>query len=148
MINSSVAYFLGHYGITIFVVVLMGFGLWRSHHLKGNRAIDFQFILLAFGGLLASPATATYHALLIVLPAGLLMLHSSADRGWNIFFALLYASIGFLPYSFFMRFEGKGYLSLLAYPRLWILATLFAGSILYIERLLKNELTPAIPRTT
>jgi alpha-1,2-mannosyltransferase len=133
LLDSRALYLFFHYGTTAFVALATLGGILRLRRFSEQRAMDFQFVLLCVGGLLASPATATYHMLILVLPVGILLLHSSEEKGWNIFFALTYASIGFLPYSLFKVCEGMGILSVIAYPRLWILATLFVGTLLYAE---------------
>jgi hypothetical protein len=46
-----------------------------------------------------------------------------------------YALIGFFPYRLTAGFEGRGGLSVLAYPRLWLLLALFIASIYCVWRL-------------
>jgi hypothetical protein len=79
--------------------------------------------ILGVGTLLAAPATATYHFDLLWLPVGLLV--SSFFRGHAVrsaYFILgAYALIGFFPYGHAYRFEGQGGLTVLAYPRLFLL---------------------------
>jgi hypothetical protein len=77
--------------------------------------------------LLLAPATATYHFALLWLPVGLLInfaLQKSA-RGCAYLMLGAYALIGVFPYRFTAPFEGRGGLSLLAYPRLWLLLAIF-----------------------
>jgi len=81
--------------------------------------------------LLLAPATATYHFVLLWLPVGLLI-NYFARAGRHLLAALLlgaYALIGFFPYRFTVPFEGRGALSALAYPRLWLLLAMFMGCL-------------------
>jgi hypothetical protein len=81
--------------------------------------------------LLVAPATATYHFVLLWLPVGLLV--SSCFREGAPLYAYFilgaYALIGFFPYGHAYRFEGRGGLTLLAYPRLFLLLAMFIGCI-------------------
>jgi hypothetical protein len=74
-------------------------------------------------GMLLAPATASYHFVLLWLPVGLLAAYFIRERAnalaaWIIF---MYALIGFFPYKFTMSLDGRGGLSVLAYPRLFLL---------------------------
>jgi len=101
---------------------------YKSTRRKDDRFLeDLTISIIMIGGLLVSPASATYHFLLLWLPAGL-MLRFLWFTGKKIGFFLflgLYGIIGFIPYSFFGGFNGKGVLTLLAYPRLIILSFLY-----------------------
>jgi hypothetical protein len=99
--------------------------------------------------LLLAPATATYHFILLWLPVGLLadyMLREGAPR-YAYFVLGVYSVIGFFPYRLTVPFEGRGGLTVLAYPRLFLLLTLFIGCIYFIwSRPARN--TPQISPTT
>ena len=84
--------------------------------------------VLTLGALLAAPATATYHGVLLWAGAGLLWKElDHAGRIWpRAALAGLYAAMGFLPYSVFLRFYDEGIFTVLAYPRLIILCLMFA----------------------
>jgi hypothetical protein len=144
LLDSRALYLFFHYGMTAIVALATLRGVLRLRRFSEPRAMDFQFVLLCVGGLLASPATATYHMLILVLPVGILLTRTSGEKWWNIFFALSYAGIGFLPYSLFRLFEGRGILSIFAYPRLWLLSTLFVGIMLYAEHALQAPLKHAV----
>jgi hypothetical protein len=77
--------------------------------------------------LLLAPATATYHFALLWLPVGLLVnfAFQKSAPGCAYFMLGAYALIGVFPYRFTAPFEGRGGLSMLAYPRLWLLLALF-----------------------
>jgi Glycosyltransferase family 87 len=84
--------------------------------------------------LLEAPATATYHFVLLWLPVGLLVHHlfCERDRASGYFILGTYALIGFIPYGHTQPFEGRGGLTVLAYPRLFVLLTLFIASVYFI----------------
>jgi hypothetical protein len=77
--------------------------------------------------LLLAPATATYHFALLWLPVGLLInfAFQKSARGCAYLMLGAYALIGVFPYQFTAPFEGRGGLSVLAYPRLWLLLAIF-----------------------
>jgi hypothetical protein len=84
--------------------------------------------------LLEAPATATYHFVLLWLPVGLLVHHlfCGRDRASGYFILGTYALMGFIPYGHTQRFEGRGGLTVLAYPRLFVLLTMFIASVYFI----------------
>jgi hypothetical protein len=84
--------------------------------------------------LLEAPATATYHFVLLWLPVGLLVHYffCERDRASGYFILGVYSLIGFLTYGHTQRFEGRGGLTVLAYPRLFLLLTLFIASVYFI----------------
>jgi hypothetical protein len=84
--------------------------------------------------LLLAPATASYHFVLLWLPVGLLI--DNFYRGRAPVYACLmlgaYALIGFFPYGRAYRFEGRGGLTVLAYPRLFLLLAMFAVCVSFV----------------
>jgi hypothetical protein len=90
--------------------------------------------LLGIAALLLAPATASYHFVLLWLPVALLVDYFLRARRRVAAFGVLglYALIGFFPYRFTVPFEGRGGLSLLAYPRLALLLAMLLGSVVAI----------------
>ena len=90
--------------------------------------------LLGVLTLLLAPATATYHFVLLWLPVGLLVdyffRHGTLIRAYLILG--IYALIGFFPYKFTIPFEGRGGLTVLAYPRLFLLLAMFAAAVYFV----------------
>jgi hypothetical protein len=84
--------------------------------------------------LLLAPATATYHFVLLWLPVGLLADSFLRERAALCAYFILgaYAVIGFFPYGHADQFEGRGGLTLLAYPRLLLLLAMFISCIYFI----------------
>jgi hypothetical protein len=90
--------------------------------------------LLGVLTLLLAPATATYHFSLLWLPVGLLVDYFFRQpAGARAYFILgTYALIGFFPYRFTIAFEGRGGLTVLAYPRLFLLLAMFAAYVYFV----------------
>jgi hypothetical protein len=98
--------------------------------------------------LLLAPATASYHFVLLWLPVGLLI--DNFYRGRAPVYAgltlALYTLIGFFPYGRAYRFEGRGGLTVLAYPRLFFLLAMFSVCVSFIwihQR--KTQGAPEVP---
>jgi alpha-1,2-mannosyltransferase len=91
--------------------------------------------------LLIAPATATYHFVLLWLPVGLLANYFLRDRAPAYAYLLVctYALIGFFPYRVTAQFEGRGALTVLAYPRLLLLLAMFTICICFIWRKPESE---------
>jgi hypothetical protein len=90
--------------------------------------------ILGIVTLLLAPATATYHFVLLWLPVGLLV-NSFFREGaalYAYFILGAYAVIGFFPYGHAYQFEGRGGLTVLAYPRLFLLLAMFISCIYFI----------------
>ena len=79
--------------------------------------------ILGVATLLLAPATATYHCVLLWLPVGLLLeyLLRAGSRAQACVVLGAYGLIGFFPYKYAYPFEGRGGLTVLAYPRLFLL---------------------------
>jgi hypothetical protein len=95
-------------------------------------------ILLIFL-LLIAPATATYMCAILWLPVALLIDYFLARQARVLAYFLLgaYALIGFVPNRYTYAFEGRGGLSALAFPRLYVLFAMFvvcAWFIVYPRR--------------
>jgi hypothetical protein len=104
---------------------------------SGAAGIDAPAIgVLGILTLLLAPATATYHVVLLWLPVALLIGYFLREgaRSYAYFILGAYALIGFFPYGHAYRFEGRGELTVLAYPRLFLLLAMIIGCIYYIWR--------------
>ena len=90
--------------------------------------------ILGIFTLLLAPATATYHFVLLWLPVGLVIhcfFRESAPL-YAYFVLGAYSLIGFFPYGHAYRFEGRGGLTVLAYPRLFLLLAIFMACVYFI----------------
>jgi len=97
--------------------------------------------LLGIVALLVAPATATYTFVLLWLPVALLMDYFLAQRDRTAAYFILgtYVLIGFIPYGFTRPFEGRGGLTVLAYPRLYVLLAMFIACVYFIARPRRDE---------
>jgi hypothetical protein len=84
--------------------------------------------------LLIAPATATYMCALLWLPVALLIDYFLAKGARTPAYFILgaYVFIGFIPYAYTYPFEGRGGLTVLAYPRLFVLFAMFVGCAYFI----------------
>ncbi len=130
------------------IVGLLAVALLRIRH--GSPSEGATLSLLTIGTLLAAPVTATYHMVLLWLGGGLFWrdLKEGQSDVARIAFAVLYAVLGFLPYSDFLNFYDKGALLFLAYPRLIVLTAIFTGLLVWTSRRMSektpgSELTPS-----
>jgi hypothetical protein len=85
------------------------------------------FALLGLFALLLAPGTGTYHYIMLWTPMAILLMHFIKETRLKLFYVtlMLYIMIGFLPYGLLHGFEGKGLLSTLSYPRLYLTLALF-----------------------
>ena len=83
--------------------------------------------ILAILVLLIAPATATYMCALLWLPVALLIDYFLARQARPLAYFMLFAYtvIGFIPWQYTYPFEGRGGLTVLAYPRLIVLFAMF-----------------------
>jgi hypothetical protein len=85
--------------------------------------------------LLLAPATATYHFVLLWLPVGLLIDHFCRARApvHAGLLLVLYTLIGFFPYGrAAYQFEGRGGLTVFAFPRLFLLLAMFVVCVSFV----------------
>jgi hypothetical protein len=86
--------------------------------------------------LLIAPGSGTYACALLWLPVALLIdyFRNQGERVPAYLTFCIYAIIGFLPYGRLYQFEGNGALTLLAYPRLYLLLAMFMVCIYAVSR--------------
>jgi Glycosyltransferase family 87 len=92
--------------------------------------------MLGILSLLLAPATATYHFALLWLPVGLLISHFYREHALYYAYWMLglYALIGLFPYWSAYRFDGRGGLTVLAYPRLYLLVAMLMICVSFVWR--------------
>lgn len=95
------------------------------------RAIAPTIGILGVVVLLIAPGSGTYAFVLLWLPVALLFDHFLSERARVPAYLILsaYVLIGFIPYGHTYRFEGDGALTVLAYPRLFLLLAMFVVCI-------------------
>jgi hypothetical protein len=108
--------------------------LIKLARLGASRAVGPSIGLLGIVLFLIAPATATYTCALLWLPIALLVSYFLANGTRTPAYLILgaYALMGFIPYQYAHPFEGHGGLSLLAYPRLFLLFAMFVGCVCFI----------------
>jgi hypothetical protein len=121
--------------------------LVRLSRAGGASATAPSLGLLGITTFLLAPATATYHLTLLWLPVGLLVDFFLRERELGSGYFLLggYALIGFFPYGFSARFAGRGALTVLAYPRLLLLLSLFIACVLCLWKCAGTRLADGRP---
>jgi hypothetical protein len=121
-------------GTKIAILAVAVVSLVQLARKEGSDSVPPSLGLLGILALLLAPATATYHFVLLWLPLGLLI-------GWQlrarapVHAALLlglYGLIGFCPYGHTQKFEGRGGLTVLAYPRLFLLLAMLMACVYFI----------------
>ncbi len=135
LFNSSAAYSASLGAVYLAVLSLLAFGVRRATLRWKDNSLNVEFALLCIGGILLFPASATYHFLLLSLPISILLALGKAS--WCMeqkVLVGLYVCIGFIPYSSFKVFDGKGFLTLLAYPRLFLCSMIFAVAVAFVAR--------------
>ena len=138
--NSVATYQIARYSVylTIFIVVCQN--VYRLNKVPENDTSVFQFSLVSIAGMVLLPASATYHFLLLFIPLTLLL---SREGSWNIWQRSLvgcYLIIAFLPYRFFRTFDGQGWWTIVAYPRLWAMTLMFVAACFYTRNVSQNML--------
>ncbi|MGO9933284.1 MAG: glycosyltransferase family 87 protein [Steroidobacteraceae bacterium] len=103
------------------------------HLLRGRsvRAIEPTIGILAVLVLLIAPGSGTYAFVLLWLPVALLIDYFLSARARVPAYLILstYVLIGFIPYGHAYPFEGHGGLTVLAFPRLFLLLAMFVVCI-------------------
>jgi hypothetical protein len=113
------------------LALLAGMALVKLARRDATAAAAPSIAVLGILALLIAPATATYHFILLWLPVGLLVDYFLREGARGAAYIILgaYALIGLFPYRFTAPFEGRGGLTVLAYPRLMLLLALFVVCI-------------------
>jgi hypothetical protein len=95
------------------------------------RAIAPSIGILGVLVFLIAPGSGTYAFVLLWLPVALLIDYFLSERARIPAYLVLsmYVLIGFIPYGHAYRFEGDGGLTVLAYPRLFLLLAMFVVCI-------------------
>ena len=120
------------YGTVITLTVL---ACLKARQIFGNSSSKIQWALITICGLLLLPAGATYHFLLLCFPVGIFL--SLHNQRWSVphwILLALYAGLGFIPYSVVKSFDGQGLLTIIAYPRLYMMTAIFVTSFLIVWR--------------
>jgi Glycosyltransferase family 87 len=101
---------------------------------EGSKALAPSIGIALIFLLLVAPATATYMCVLLWLPVGLLIeyFRVRGDRTLAYFLLGAYTLVGFFPWQYTYPFEGRGALTVLAYPRLFVQLAMLVACAWYI----------------
>lgn len=129
LVNSTMLYNVVLY--TIMSLLIASAVVATMRILRRDPTTEKNLTVLSTLTLLLAPATATYHFVLLWLPVGILLRHylDNGERTLALVTLCIYAAIGFLPYSWFERFSGQGIATIVAYPRLLLMAVLYLLSV-------------------
>jgi hypothetical protein len=113
------------------LVVAAAAALIKVARSSDARAIAPAIGILGILVLLIAPGTTTYNFVLLWLPIALLIDYFLSERARVPAYLILciYVLIGFIPYGHTYPFEGRGALSVLAFPRLFLLLAMFVVCI-------------------
>jgi hypothetical protein len=109
------------------LVLAAAAALMRLVRMRNVRAIEPTIGILGVLVLLIAPGSGTYALVLLWLPVALLIDYFLSERARVPAYLILatYVLIGFIPYGHTSRFEGHGGLTVLAFPRLFLLLAMF-----------------------
>jgi hypothetical protein len=108
--------------------------LVRLARTEGRRAAGPAIGVVGILVLLIAPATATYTFVLLWLPVALLVAYflSRGERTAAYVTLVTYVLIGFIPYGHTYPFEGRGGLTVLAFPRLFVMLAMFVAAACFV----------------
>jgi hypothetical protein len=131
--------FLFNFSRVIIYLLFPGAALLVLYRLKDDGDfIPAAVIVLSILLFVLSPASASYHLLLMILPVILLLKLSRKNIKFSSAIILLYILIGFSP--FLINKIGSGDLPLFyKYYRLWLEVILFLISIMFLLKLNRKE---------
>ncbi len=108
-----------------------GFVLLKFRSDRTSRNAIF-LALPALAALVALPASATYHFILLLIPLVLLLKNGLLNQKFRIILFILFLLIGIIPYG--LAFKLAGYLGLaFAFPRLILVTLFFFGVVLSLS---------------
>jgi len=120
-------------GLSLLISTLLVKNSMVSEKFKTNTIISLPF----FAAFTILPASASYHFILLVVPLALLLDLEEFIKNEKVAIALIYASIGVIPYGLF--FKVANYAGVVfAYPRLFICLILYITCILITWRAAKR----------
>ncbi|HJW29249.1 MAG TPA: glycosyltransferase family 87 protein, partial [Saprospiraceae bacterium] len=145
-LDSAVLFHLFRYGVLASVVAISIWVMTLSNRINEHERLGIQMAFVTIAGMLLLPASATYHFLILILPLALLL---RGEHAWNIWQRILvacYLMIGFTPYRFFREYDGMQWLTLAAYPRLWLMTIMFIIVCIVVVKISENKLSYRLSR--
>jgi hypothetical protein len=122
---------LGIIAVKILILLAAAAAVGRLAREGTARATGASIGIVGILFLLIAPATATYMCALLWLPVALLIDYFVGKEAHKPAYFILgtYTAIGFFPYQYTYPFEGRGALTVLAYPRLFVLLAMFVTCV-------------------
>jgi hypothetical protein len=114
--------------LVVALALLWSLAVGLRNTMSANRAIGFRLALLFTFTLLMSPASASYHMLVLALPAAMIWaeLRGRSDRRARWILAGSFFLVGLIPIATVNQIHFQGVWIVFAYPRLILLAMVFA----------------------
>lgn len=108
---------------------------------RSSQEVLLSICLLSVVLLLLSPASASYHFLLLVFPTILLLSHNfkNGDRIYGLIFLVIYILIGFLPIILHRIISNYETNLFFAFHRLWLITIYFILLINYLLVVVERE---------
>ena len=107
------------------IAVLVILNLRLMKNTVTETTADERFQILLIGSLLLLPASATYHFVLLAIPAAIIIKSASYSIEQKSFQFLMIFLIGFIPLNHVNQFHLTGFWTIFHYPRLICLSLLF-----------------------
>lgn len=121
---------LGKTVLKMSVAILVGAAtLWAMIRTRSSpRRTDIYVALVSLAALVVSPASATYHFALLLIPLALLVSGDLLPEKFRYALIAIYVMIGFIPYAWFFQLASHAGV-IFAYPRLWLILLFFCVAI-------------------
>jgi hypothetical protein len=129
------------YGILLTILVAAIAALRKVKSLPEGWRFKVYTGLLGITGFALLPASATYHFAMLTLPVLVLVTIHDIDNRIRWTLVILYAGIGFIPYSFFAALAAKWGV-FFGFPRLWAITLLFVVTLFAVRDLERKFVTP------
>lgn len=130
LFNSLMAFYIIRVIVYFVFLSAVIIALYRLR--KHGNFTTYSIIILTLVAFVLSPASASYHLLLLVLPVILLLKLGAGMRPvYSTFFIVLYTVIGISPFLL-SRMNKEAVGLFIAYSRLWLMVIFFASSVWFI----------------
>ena len=131
LINSPLTFLIARILIYIVFICITAFVIYRIRNDK--NFLSYSSAILTLSLFVISPASATYHLLLLAFPFILLLSITLEQKKnlYSIIFVMIYILIGYLPFAIYKVPFLKENL-LFSFYRLWLLVILFIAAVRFI----------------
>ncbi len=127
---------------TVILLLIFGSAARTIYRLHGAEAMWLRLSIIGLAVMAALPASATYHFILLAFPVAILWRYADQPglryHFWTVY--VLYAAIGLLPVHYFSGFRYAGGWIFLAYPRLFLMTSLFITGQIFVTAVVRTGL--------